>query len=217
MLIRSAIVAGAAAVLWCAAGCESSYRAGADAPEERQILHRQVDTTLAQFKQEDPTMERFFENSWGYVVFPEIAKGGIGIGGARGHGEVYERGREAEAEFVGYATLTQGTIGAQLGGQTYSEIIFFQNRSRFEDFKNGNYEFAAQASAVAASKGASANADYDDGVAVFTLGEGGLMFEAVVGGQKFSFNPAPDIDPATGYAIPAEEREQDIEAEIDVD
>jgi lipid-binding SYLF domain-containing protein len=165
-------------------------------------MHQRVETAITQFKEEDPTIQRFFDSACAYAVFPTIGKGGFLIGGARGRGEVYEGGN-----FVGYTTLTQGTIGAQAGGQTYSEIIFFQNPAALAEFRRGDVEFAGQASAVAATHGASANADYEDGVAVFTIGEGGLMFEAAVGGQRFHFEDARNIDPSTGYAIPMERRE----------
>jgi lipid-binding SYLF domain-containing protein len=118
------------------------------------------------------------------VVFPSVKKGAAGIGAARGKGVLFEGG-----EAVGRSTLSQGTIGAQLGGQTYREIIFFQDGHDVEQFKGGDFEFSAQASAVAATKGAAANADYDEGVAVFTMARGGLMFEASVGGQKFTYRP----------------------------
>src|SRR5688572_25854068 len=112
-------------------GC-SSYRVGENDPDSRRILHRDVETTLARFRDEDPAMRRFFDSAWGYAVLPTIGKGGFLIGGARGHGEVFERGRNEQPTFVGYVTLTQGTIGAQAGGQTYSEVIFFQNRAAFK-------------------------------------------------------------------------------------
>lgn len=138
--------------------------------------------TVANFKNSDPSLKIFFEKAYGYAVFPTVGKGGIGIGGAYGKGEVYKRGR-----LLGYSSLTQVTIGFQLGGQAYSEIIFFKDKATLDDFTAGNFEFNAQASAVAATSGASADADYSNGVAIFTLAKGGLMYEASVGGQKFSF------------------------------
>jgi len=140
---------------------------------------------IARFRNLDPSMKVFFEKAYGYAVFPTVGKGGMGIGGAYGKGEVYARGR-----LLGYSKLTQVTIGFQLGGQAYSEIIFFKDKRALDDFTSGNFEFSAQASAVAATAGAAANADYSDGVAVFTATKGGLMYEATVGGQKFSFRPA---------------------------
>src|SRR5205823_5108824 len=108
-------------------------------------------------------------------------KGGIGIGGAHGTGVLFERGRP-----TGKVTLSQVTVGAQLGGQSYSQIIFFETAQDLSRFKSGNFAFAAQASAVALKSGASANAKYSNGVAIFTATKGGLMAEAAVGGQKFS-------------------------------
>ncbi len=140
--------------------------------------------TVAVFKKTDPGLSRFFERSVGWAVFPTVGKGAIGIGGAHGSGVLFERGKA-----VGTCTLTQLTVGFQLGGQAYSEIIFFESEKTLTDFKNGALALAAQVSAVAAAEGASANAKYQLGVAVFTIAKGGLMYEASVGGQKFSFEP----------------------------
>ncbi|RRQ23128.1 lipid-binding SYLF domain-containing protein [Thiohalobacter thiocyanaticus] len=144
-----------------------------------------VREAIAAFKNKDPSMQVFFDRAHGYAVFPTVGKGGMGIGGAYGKGQVLERGR-----VIGTVTLTQLTVGFQLGGQAYREIIFFKDKTTLDDFASGNFEFSAQASAVAATAGASADADYSNGVAVFTLAKGGLMYEASIGGQKFSFTPA---------------------------
>lgn len=152
--------------------------------KQQKTADPKVAQVIADFKNRDPSIKRFFANAHGYAVFPTVGKGGIGIGGAYGEGEVYERGRH-----IGTASLTQLTIGFQLGGQAYSEIVFFKDKKTTDDFKKGNFELSAQASAVAATAGAAANADYDKGVAIFTLIKGGLMYEASVGGQKFSFTP----------------------------
>jgi hypothetical protein len=140
--------------------------------------------TIAVFKKVDPGLAHFFEGAVGYAVFPTIGKGAVGIGGAGGSGVVFEKGKA-----IGKASVTQVTIGLQLGGQTYSEIIFFETVPAFNDFKKETLALAAQASAVAASAGTSTNAKYQNGVAVFTLPKGGLMAEASVGGQKFGFEP----------------------------
>ncbi len=140
--------------------------------------------TIALFKRADPGLSRFFERSVGWAVFPTVGKGAIGIGGAHGSGVLFEKGKA-----VGSCTLTQVTVGFQLGGQAYSEIIFFESAETLADFKKGALALAAQVSAVAAAEGASANARYQLGVAVFTIAKGGLMYEASVGGQKFSFEP----------------------------
>lgn len=145
---------------------------------------------------------QFFNKSYGYAVFPTIGKGGIGIGAAHGSGQVYVKGAH-----VGDSSMTQVTFGAQLGGQAYSQIIFFENKRVFDEFTSGNFEFGAQASAVAITAGASAqagttgaaagasgnqkhaktSAQYSKGMAVFTVAKGGLMYEASIGGQKFSY------------------------------
>ncbi|RPJ35986.1 MAG: hypothetical protein EHM35_08900, partial [Planctomycetaceae bacterium] len=123
-------------------------------------------------------------SSAGYAVFPTVGKGAVGVGGAFGRGELIQGGR-----VVGYCSLTQASIGLALGGQAYSELIFFETPEALQKFKSGDYTFSAQVSAVALKSGASANAKYADGVAVFTMGEEGLMVEASVGGQRFSFQP----------------------------
>ncbi len=146
--------------------------------------NREVDEAIYRLKARDPGLKLFFSKAYGYAVFPTVGKAGLGLGGAYGEGEVYRQGR-----FIGTSTLTQLTIGLQLGGQAYTEIIFFKDKRALDDFTSGNFEFNAQASAVAVTAGASADADYDNGVAIFTLPKGGLMYEASVGGQKFSYEP----------------------------
>jgi lipid-binding SYLF domain-containing protein len=165
-------------------GC-SDYKDSAG-KEHGQHIADESDYTVKRFRETDPSLKEFFETSVGYAVFPEVAKGAAGIGAAHGNGVLYENG-----SMVGYSELAQGSIGVQLGGQVYSELVFFENERSLNDFKQGNLEFAAQASAVAAAEGAAANADYDQGVAVFTMGQQGLMFEASIGGQKFSYTPKP--------------------------
>jgi Uncharacterized conserved protein len=130
----------------------------------------------------DGLMKNLFDNSYGYVIFPNVGKGAVGVGGAAGNGIVYEQGKA-----IGRAGMKQVTVGFQFGGQAYREVIFFENKEALDRFKQDNFEFAAQASAVAADKGASANVKYENGVMVFTQEKGGLMYEASVGGQKFDF------------------------------
>ena len=129
-----------------------------------------------------PSLKPYFKKARGYAVFPNIGKGGIGIGAARGSGEVFEKGN-----VIGKTTLTQVSIGVQLGGQTFSQIIFFKDKKSLDRFTEGNFEFGASASAVLISEGANASADYSDGVAVLTYSKGGLMYEASIGGEKFSY------------------------------
>ncbi len=140
--------------------------------------------SIAEFKRHDSDMQTFFDQAYGYAVYPKVGKAGMGIGGAHGSGVVFEQGK-----VVGSTKLSQLSFGFQLGGQVYQEIIFFETKSALDDFKHGNFELGAQASAVAVTVGASADADFDNGIAVFTLVKGGLMYEASVGGQKFSYRP----------------------------
>ena len=128
-------------------------------------------------------LKPYFKNARGYAVFPNIKKGGFGIGGARGNGEVFENDK-----LIGMATVTQVSIGFQLGAQAFSQIIFFQTKRDLERLIEGNFEFGASASAALITEGANASADYSDGVAVMTFSKGGLMYEISIGGQKFSFD-----------------------------
>jgi len=145
-------------------------------------LRRTSADALGQAQQNDPTLREVIRKSAGYAVFPSIGKGAVGIGGAYGRGDVYQNGA-----VVGYCDMTQGSIGLQLGGQAYSEILVFEDTAAVERFKNGNFRFDAQATAVAIKSGVGANAKFANGVAVFTMDEAGLMYEASVGGQKFSY------------------------------
>ncbi len=149
---------------------------------KRDLLHERSQGVIVRFKSKDASISKFFDTASGYAVFPTVGKGAIWIGGAYGRGELYEKG-----VMVGYCDLSQATIGLQLGGQAYSEVIFFENDVSLHDFKANNFAFSANASAVAANVGASTTADYEDGVLVFTRTKGGLMFEASIGGQKFSY------------------------------
>ena len=127
-------------------------------------------------------LKPYFKKAKGYAVFPNVSKAGIGIGGARGRGEVFEKD-----EVIGSTSVTQLSIGLQLGGQAFSQIIFFKDKKDLERFTQGNFEFGASASAALITEGANASADYSDGVAVLTFSKGGLMYEASIGGQKFTF------------------------------
>jgi len=143
-----------------------------------------AEETIAEFKKKDQAVAGYFESAYAYAVFPSIGKGAIGVGGAGGHGVVYEQGKA-----VGGSDMSQISVGLQLGGQKYSEVIFFEDENAFNRFIADKYTFAAQVSAVAVASGESADAKYEEGVLVFTMPLGGLMFEAAVGGQKFKFHP----------------------------
>ena len=156
----------------------------ASAPAMKIELGQSCTETVATFKKTDPALEKFFAGAVGYAVFPTIGKGAIGVGAATGKGCVFDGG-----DLVGEARLSQVTVGLQLGGQSYSELIFFEKAETLKGFKNSDFAFSAQVSAVALKSGAAANAKYRDGVAVFTATKGGLMYEASIGGQKFSYKP----------------------------
>ncbi|MGB8933442.1 MAG: YSC84-related protein [Anaeromyxobacteraceae bacterium] len=147
---------------------------------------KEAHQAIGELKRADPGLSRFFDGAAGYAVFPTVGKGAIGVGGAHGKGILYEKGVA-----VGETTLTQVTVGAQVGAQAYTEVIFFETAKSLQDFKKGEFTLAAQVSAVAAAAGASANAKYVQGVSVFTHAKGGLMAEVSVGGQKFTFRPLP--------------------------
>lgn len=174
--------------------------AGAGAP----VSADEYENTISIFRQ-SPAVQPFFENAYGYAVFPTVGKGGIVVGGAYGKGQVYRQGK-----ITGHVTLSKVSIGFQLGGQAFSEIIFFQDRRAYDEFTSGSFEFDASMSAVAITAGAQAkagtegttagasagpatgaqaNIGYTKGLAVFVHTKGGLMYEAAIGGQKFDFTP----------------------------
>ena len=159
---------------------------------------------IESFRSADETA-KFFAVSYGYAVFPTIGKGGIGLGGAHGKGRVYAGGNH-----IGDSSMTQVTIGFQLGGQAFSQIIFFEDARALKEFTSGNFEFSAQATAVAITAGVSAEANtgggatagasggsnnanmahggFRKGMAIFTVAKGGLMYEAALGGQKYTYS-----------------------------
>ncbi len=175
MRSANAVIAACLVIVFTAVAAHAGWDAN---------LETKARETVAEFKKQDDSLNAFFSKAAGYAVFPTVGKGAVGIGGAHGKGVVFQGGGA-----IGETRLSQVTVGFQLGGQAYSEIVFFENKKTLDSFKTGNFNFAAQASAVAASAGAGANAAYKNGVAVFTMAKGGLMYEASIGGQKFSFTP----------------------------
>ena len=160
--------------------------------------------TIGVFKQ-SPEVQPFFNEAYGYAIFPTVGKGGFVVGGAYGKGQVYRGGK-----VTGISKLVKLSVGFQAGGQAFSEIIFFKDKRAYDEFTTGEFTFDAQASAVAitagvqaqagstgATAGASAgpnsskqlNTTYNRGMAIFVHAKGGLMYEAAVAGQKFSFEP----------------------------
>jgi len=153
-------------------------------PNTSDKLELDVARAIIDIKNADPGIETYFENAAGYAVYPSVGKGGFVVGGAYGKGVVI-----TNDQVSGLTTMTQASIGLQIGGQKYSQFIFFKDQVALEHFRRGNFEFGAQASAVAITKGASADVDYNQGVAIFTHASGGLMAEGSVGGQQFSYTP----------------------------
>jgi len=158
--------------------------------------------TMGKFK-ELGNVSELLAQSYGYAVLPTIGKGGVGVGGAAGSGCVFAGGKH-----VGNVSMGQVSIGWQLGGQAYSQLILFQNADTYKEFTQGNFEFGADATAVALTYGAAAGAStqgasasagdthgkgaWKRGMAIFTLAKGGLMYEATIGGQKYNFKPLVD-------------------------
>lgn len=147
-------------------------------------LQNEVKDAIKHFVDGNPEMESHFQSAYGFAVFPKITKGGLGIGGAGGHGLVFD-----DKTVIGESKLAQATFGLQAGGQQYMEVIFFEDQPALNRFTAGKVKFSGQASAVALKDGASVDIDYQDGVAIFTKTIGGLMAEASVGGQSFKYKP----------------------------
>lgn len=154
--------------------------------EGKADLRREADAALAKAKRHDNGLAQTLQSCHAYAVFPEVGKGGAGVGGAYGKGVVYQNGKP-----IGYCDLSQATVGLQLGAQTYTEIICFEDQRALQRFMDDDLAFDAQATAVAIEAGTGVNARYRDGVAVFTTDEKGLMAEASLGGQRFTFDEGP--------------------------
>jgi lipid-binding SYLF domain-containing protein len=175
--LYTCLMAGALLTL---AGCATAP----DTEAQKAELRTNSDKAMTHLKTLDPSVQNKLANAYGYAIFPSVGKGGAIVGGAYGRGEVYEQGK-----MVGWADLSQATIGAQLGGQSFSELILFENKAALDNFRNGRLKFAANASAVALKSGAAESAAYTDGVLVLVEPISGLMVEAALGGQSFSFQP----------------------------
>lgn len=175
---RTSLVVTGVATLLLLGGCTTAPRSTSGKAD----IELDASTALAKAQRMDPTLVNMFNAGGGYAVFPTVGKGAVGVGGAYGKGVLYEHGM-----VVGYCDLTQASVGLALGGQAYTEILCFENQQAVEKFKQGNFSFDAQATAVALMSGAGANAKFFHGVAVFTMDEAGLMAEAAIGGQKFGY------------------------------
>lgn len=179
--MKSVLILCMCALMLVQVGCA----AAPDSAAERMELERAAYAALMELKQINPaTYNAYDQSAVGVAVFPNVGKGGLIVGGAYGQGVLFEQG-----EPVGYVGITQGTIGAQIGGQAFREVIFINDPAKLADLKAERLELAAQATAVAITADASANANYDNGVAIITFGAKGAMAEATVGGQAFEYVP----------------------------
>lgn len=176
-------VVGVLAVLaGLAGGCSTAPKGQA----KQETLKESAQVTINRFMREKPSIKDDMQQAAGYAVYPSIGKGGAIVGGAYGRGVLYEHGQP-----TGFCDLSQGSVGFQLGGQTYAELILLQDDKALESFKNNKAELGANASAVALNKGlVEGNAKFTNGLAIYTLANGGLMGEASVGGQRFTYAPA---------------------------
>jgi lipid-binding SYLF domain-containing protein len=178
-VISTAVVLVLALMLVNLVGCSTEPRT----QEAKDALSADVDSAIKDMQITDPGFDKFLKDSYAYAVFPTVGKGAFIVGGAYGKGMVYQ------GEMIGYSDISQANVGLQAGGQTYKEVICFQNDDALKNFEAGKLKFSADASAVALKSGASASAKFQDGVVVFTHPNGGLMFEASIGGQSFSYRP----------------------------
>ena len=177
----SILLAGLIAVLPFAAQAQEKKASPAD---QRKELHADVEAAVANIKKADPGVDKFFKDSAGYVVFPRAGKGGFIFVGGHGDGELFEKGR-----VVGTASLSLGTVGLSVGGQQFTQVIFFENAAALDRFKQNKFEFTGGVSAVIVKSGAAVAGKYTDGVAVFVQPIKGAMAEAAIGAQKFNFKP----------------------------
>jgi lipid-binding SYLF domain-containing protein len=171
-------------VMVLAMGLMAGCGTGSVSKEERDTLFKQAQASRQEWNKVDPQFEAFAKKGYGYAFFPEITKGGFVVGGARGQGVVYEKGQH-----IGYADLTQMSVGFQAGLQDYSQLIVFENQTAMDRFKRNEIDFGANASAVVADKGAAMGAQFVDGVAVFVRPIKGAMAEASLAGQQITYLP----------------------------
>lgn len=169
-------------VLTVVAGLLGSCATAPASREDKAALVAEASSRLQQMRAADPALGSLVQRGHGYAVFPDVGKAGLGVGGAYGRGVVYERGQH-----IGYSDLSQATVGAQVGGQSFSELLVFENKAALERFKAGQFSLAAGASAVVLKSGVATNPNFVDGVAVVVQPIGGVMVEAAIGGQQFTY------------------------------
>jgi lipid-binding SYLF domain-containing protein len=150
--------------------------------EKREALDANVRSTLDAMRAEDPSFGAFLDSAYGYAIFPTVGRGAFVFGGAYGKGEVFEQGK-----FIGYSDMSQATVGAQIGGEGFAQVIAFENKAALDKFTSKEFAFNAEVSAVALKSGVAKQARFRDGIAVFQYTKGGLMAAAAVGGQRFRF------------------------------
>jgi lipid-binding SYLF domain-containing protein len=150
--------------------------------EDKAALVAEASSRWQQMRTADPSLGALVQRGYGYALFPDVGKAALGVGGAYGRGVVYERGQH-----IGYADLTQGTVGVQVGGQSLSELLVFETKAALDRFKAGEFGFAAGASAVVLKSGVATNPAFVNGVAVVVQPIGGVMVEAAIGGQQFTY------------------------------
>lgn len=174
------IVAAFATFALLVSGCQTAPKT----ENAKENLQDEATASLRKFERGDPSLEAMLNRSYGYAIFPSIGKGGAVVGGAYGRGVVYEKGQP-----VGYCDMSQASVGFQLGGQSFAELIVFETKEAVDKFRGANYAFSAEASAVALKAGGAAQATFKNGVAVFTMTNAGLMYEAAIAGQRFTYSP----------------------------
>src|SRR5262247_1302376 len=175
---------GLALVMTVMAGLLASCATAPATREDKAALVAEASSRWQQMRTADPALGALVQRGHGYALFPDVGKAGLGVGGAYGRGVVFEQGQH-----IGYADLTQGTFGLQVGGQTYSELIVFENKASFERFTQNRLDFSADATAVILKTGAAANARFVEGIGVIVRPTAGAMAEAAIGGQQLTYVP----------------------------
>jgi lipid-binding SYLF domain-containing protein len=178
-------IAGIALLALAAVACGGSKDGAKDAQSAKLERNPDVAETVTRFKAKDPTIESLFAKSAGYFIVPTVGEGAFIIGGGHGKGEMFEGGT-----FIGQISVSEMSIGAQVGGQSYSELVFFEKEADVRRVKEGSFAFGAEVTAVAADKGAAQSGTFKDGTMAFVLPKKGLMASAAIGGQKIDFTAA---------------------------
>ncbi len=173
-------IGGLAVTLFVLAGCSTTPKKS----EAKTKLNNEVIEAISAFKEADPSIQSFFDRSYGYAVLPKVTKGAFWFGVAGGRGQVY---RQGQGQMIGYCKMGQATLGFSFGGEFFREIIFFRDQQDLERFTGGEFAFSAQVTGTAVTVGAAAKVDYKDGTAVFVMADRGLMVDASLGGQRFAF------------------------------